>query len=147
MHSIIKFENQTGQHLLMSWVILHKLSNLITFLACFIMYEKQYLVFRYIVRIKEIMHLVLHSAHRKHPIRHRSRFLPYAISLFLFYSAILSLDSAAHCFHKAFQPNKHARFQWSCVDTDRGRAGSSSKTCMYLSVTQFFNTSTILRLI
>ena len=53
----------------MRWATLNKLSNLIPSVAFFIICEKQYLVFKYIVRIKEITHLVLCFSGTRHPIK------------------------------------------------------------------------------
>lgn len=95
----------------LSWVTLNKLNSLIIFLACFMICEKQYLLFGYIVRIKKIRHLVLCFSRCRHPTRCRSCFLCLDCSLsfpppflHLFYSAILSLDSAMPCFHMPIQP-------------------------------------------
>lgn len=82
MHCISKFGSQTGQHSLVSWVTLNITSNLITFLACLVICAKQYLDLRYIVRIKEIMHLVLCFSHSRHSIRYRNCFLSLGHSLF-----------------------------------------------------------------
>lgn len=63
MHGVSKLGSPTGQHLLLAWVTLNALEHLITFLAYFIICEKQYLVFRYIARIQEITYLLLYMVH------------------------------------------------------------------------------------
>lgn len=153
MHCISKFGSQTGQHSLVSWVTSNITSNLITFLACLVICAKQYLDLRYIVRIKEIMHLVLCFSHSRHSIRYRNCFLslghslfslrfspspPTSLSFFLIllsFFAILSLHLALHLCHVVIQPNKHTSVQWSHADTDKWQVQSNSKNCKHLSTT------------
>lgn len=69
VHCIISLRvRQISRYLWGGW-LWTSLNNLIPSIACFIICEKQYLDFKYIVRIKEITHLVLCFSGSRHPIK------------------------------------------------------------------------------
>lgn len=115
IHHTSKFGSQASIYLFIYllfiylWMTLSNSNNLIAFLAYFIICEKQYLIFSYIVRVEEIMYLVLHSAHSTHTTKHRDCFLCLCFSLCLSLIPLyLYLDSTTHCFDVAIQPNNYA---------------------------------------